>query len=1038
MECGYRIIGLTKEGCGKLEQKNFYNAFSVLYDRTKETLSIYQKEDFYRLIFKEIYALADDGMFDNDSIRKVTSGNCPIHLKAVKKLRSYEGFELFRAGIERKVLPAIEDKMAVLLEIMGFFNNDGKIPERIKQQIAESIGKGTDYQISRAIAALLICLNHSDYLREKGKDEFIHTDFMRLSADKPLARYPKYISDSPDSAVQELIGREDELSIISASINKKQENILISAVGGLGKTELVKTFLCNLMALEVETSGVEAIAWIPYDNHDICLSIKQALHLKCDLEEVWMEIQSLAFEYGKRLLIVVDNVEAVDNDEYLKKLSSLPCRILVTSRQRELQGFSKVLYLQPLHMDQCRELFYRHYEFEERDNEVVNDIVSLTAGLTIMIVFIAKVAYLEGLTIHELYARLVEKGFKLSEEYVSCEHEKMQNDETIIRQMCILFSLVSYSDVDKMILTYISIIPNLQFDFPKAKRWFGIKRNSSLIKLHKMGMLEHVTDKKKHIYWMHSVIAAAVREQQKEGLYDLSRPFIEILTEELNTGPAFGREYEKAYLIPFSWSVSDIMENHWCQEEDTDFLTSLFHVCFACSNYSLCEKLIDVVIKVQRDERYFSAIELAYSYRNKIDLLLQFDRAEEASVLLSEVEKLFIDRDVPSEDREILNSQYGILYQIRGDYKKSREYFERCIMLAENSESETKQKDISTAYTNMARMLLDAGDLSDAYSYIKRVIDADEKDDGDSDQIICYSTLAAICTELMGVGYGTTFYQEAIDSFEKVIRFREKNLGRHHADTAVAYHDYAYFWYICGVYDKALKYNEMAYSIEEELFAEHSITRMRSLNTKALIIWDQGNIQEADDIFEYIIEESGKMSDDYLVDVADFEFNFARCLHDQGDDDKAKEFYGKCIMIWEGMSESGNRKQAMAYQERADILFSEGKAQDALADYEKAKIYNTEDFYIMADVMDSIAACLILCHRINEGIDAFKDLLKFLVEYNATDFETKYQLCSNLFCVLDADSEEELELKRMLMEKIGDDNAVREYAENYLQDMKEK
>lgn len=65
----------------------------------------------------------------------------------------------------------------------------------------------------------------------------------------------------------------------------------------------------------------------------------------------------------------------------------------------------------------------------------------------------------------------------------------------------------------------------------------------------------------------------------------------------------------------------------------------------------------------------------SYSYRNKADLFLQFDRAEEASAVLEAIEELFDENNSPQEDREILNSQYGILYQIRGDYKKSRGYF---------------------------------------------------------------------------------------------------------------------------------------------------------------------------------------------------------------------------------------------------------------------------------------------------------------------------------------------------------------------------
>ncbi len=1020
-----------------MKQKNFYNAFNLLYMAVQEDLSIYQKEEFYRRLLKDVYALAGDGMFDNDSIRKVTSGNIPIHVKAMKYLHTYEGFESFRSNIENLCIPNLADKEKFISELQKLCENVEFIPVEVRQQLEEYL-KESNYQISRAIASGLVSLNYSDYLSSRGKEKFLDVGFMRLTSDKPLPQYPKYITDSPDAAVEELIGRKDELQVLSEKICDQSGKLLISAVGGLGKTELVKEFLQRLKNTETAVYGIEAIAWVPYDNHDIRMSMKQAFRLQCDLEEVWSFVQDITADYGKRLLLVVDNIENTKDDEYMRKLGNLQCRILVTSRQKSVIGFSEILSLQPLKMQDCRELFYKHYIFDERDNEILNDIIDLTARLTIMIVFLAKVAYLEGMSLRGLYKKLVEKGFKLSEEDVSCEHEKMQNDETIIQQMCILFSLVNYSEADKTILTYISVIPNLQFDFSKAKKWFKIKKNSSLMKLFQMGMLEHVTKNKAHIYWMHSVIAAAVREQQKGKLYDLSRPFVDILSEELNTGPAFGREYEKAYLIPFSWSVADIMEEHWQDEDDTDFLTNLFHVCFACSNYYLCEKLIDVVIDVQKNTEKFGCMDLAYSYRNKIDLLLQFDRAEAASALFDEVDELFKKNNIPEEEQQIFNYQYGILNQIRGNYEKSRSYFAKCIEAAENTESETKQKDISTAYYNMARMLVDSGDFFEAYDYIKRAISVQGEDDADADLIICYSTLASICTELMNAGYGVHYVQEALDSYHKVIKFREKNLGKHHADTAVVYHDYAYFLYVIEQYEEALKYNEMAYAIEEELFAEHSITRMRNLNTKALIIWEQGEYEKANDIFDYIVEISEKMSSDYLVDVADFAFNYARCLHDQGDDEKSKWAYKKCIGIWSGMSETGNRKLAMAHQEYADCLFGEGKILEALENYEKSEQNITEDFYLQADVMDSIAACKILNGQTEEGLADFEKLLRFLTEYNATDSETKFQLCNNLFCILDAESEEEEELREKLMERIQDDVSVQEYVHNFLTDMTKK
>ena len=49
---------------------------------------------------------------------------------------------------------------------------------------------------------------------------------------------------------------------------------MVTGVGGLGKTVVVQQFLNKLQNTPTEESQIEKIAWIPYDNHDICLSMK--------------------------------------------------------------------------------------------------------------------------------------------------------------------------------------------------------------------------------------------------------------------------------------------------------------------------------------------------------------------------------------------------------------------------------------------------------------------------------------------------------------------------------------------------------------------------------------------------------------------------------------------------------------------------------------------------------------------------------------------------------------------------------------------
>lgn len=56
--------------------------------------------------------------------------------------------------------------------------------------------------------------------------------------------------------------------------------------------------------------------------------------------------------------------------------------------------------------------------------------------------------------------------------------------------------------------------------------------------------------------------------------------------------------------------------------------------------------------------------------------------------------------------------------------------------------------------------------------------------------------------------------------------------------------------------------------------------------------------------------------------------------------------------------------------------------------------------------------------------------------YNA--FNILYDLCNNLFCIIDAESEEEIELREMLMEQIKDEPATVEYVHNFLTNREEK
>ncbi len=1009
-----------------MEQKHFYSAFNLLFDSVSLGLRISQKEELYRMLFRDIYLMANDDLYGNDQIRRITSGGSTIHRKAVKWLCTDIGFEAFRINIENICLSKLENKAKFICKLTDYLNSDSIVPCDIKQKFRDDIKSNSDYQVSRSVAGILLCLDHSDYICKKRKGTFFNVDFMRLFSDGPIPKYPKFITDAPDAAVENLIGREDEFDELREEIVNNSGKLAISAVGGLGKTELVKLFLNELLQEEITEGGIEQIAWIPYDNHSLCLSLKQALHLQCDLDDVWQTVQDMSAEYNGRLLLVIDNIENVGNDEYLKKISSLQCRILVTSRQKSLFGFSHIMHLQPLKTDKCRELFYIHYQFSERDNEILNDIIELTAKLTIMIVFIAKVAYLEGMSLCELYRSLVEKGFKLSDEDVSCEHEKMQNDETIIKQMCILFSLVNYSEADKTVLTYISVIPNLQFDFSKAKSWFKVKKNSSLMKLYNMGMLEHITKDRKHFYWMHSIIAAAIREQQKEILYDTTAPFIHELSEELEFGDCWGKGYTKFDLIPFSWSISDLLENHWHDEDDSVFLLRLYYICFEASNYPLCRTLIEKVLEI--DKTLDNIEMLIRDYKNYSELLLRFDEVEEAIKML-DIAKKYMEQSDPEHrwKREwaYLWHQYGNIYFHSGRPNEALDYYTDALEL-DLSTPNLPQSELATDYISLASVFQMCGDLPMAYDMMQKAMEIEEFDEEDSEAMMLYYYMAAICTDFVANGY-EQYAEEAEECYQKVIMFREEHLSKHSNDLADAYFEYSNFLYQSGEYKKSRTYCEKARNIYSYLYGEDSYHVIQCQSSEALTIAEEGRLKKAVEIYAEIIQKEENMNGIPLSDLCNDYQNYADLLEHSDRYKESKDYFLKCIDLIKLNFSDDSPRLVQPYLGIANCCMGLNDYEEAVSYFLMLFDFAYNDDLLLRITYHKLGTCYVCLDDYKQAVGCLKQALNLCDENGITDKGYIYVDLSTTYWYANMPNEASHydELARDFANKINDDELNR-------------
>lgn len=103
------------------------------------------------------------------------------------------------------------------------------------------------------IAAVLICANDKNrYGKSAGSQVFLNIDCMLLQETGKRQEYPVFLTESSEDTVEFFIGRNKEMEKLRESIIAKDSSLLLSGVGGLGKTELVKRFVRAIMNTEID------------------------------------------------------------------------------------------------------------------------------------------------------------------------------------------------------------------------------------------------------------------------------------------------------------------------------------------------------------------------------------------------------------------------------------------------------------------------------------------------------------------------------------------------------------------------------------------------------------------------------------------------------------------------------------------------------------------------------------------------------------------------------------------------------------------
>ena len=485
-------------------------------------------------------------------------------------------------------------------------------------------------------------------------------------------------------------GREIELQELRRRIEEGRKSVLISGMGGIGKTQICRRLFddYHISKGKGENRQFSYIGYIEYlgdmsSSLQECLKFKRQENPELDREAAWIELEHLASE-GK-LLLFVDNVnKRMSQDPGLEKLNGIPGAVVITSRLASLSDEFEPYRIGFLSTDQCREV-YEKIRFENSGKKVKPEecqdleyIIEKLAGRhTITVQFLAHLARTKLWTVKRLREELETKGFRLG-------FHKNGELVDIQKSYEALYDLSQLSEAEQNILEAFSVFPYIPLKADVCNQWLlsdaGVcEEDDILIGLYDKGWLQFEMEQKSYV--LHPVFA--------QFIYGKYQPKIEEhfglihACEESLEVPESGSPFECRKYLPFA----EIILKKLNMEEDIEQIAFIYNIAYLqkyVSEYKKAEKLYER--SLQLCERVFGAEhpDTVTSYSNLAsvyDRQGKYHKAEELYERSLYIREKVLGTEHP--DTAMSYSSLASVYERQGKYRKAEELKEKSLRIQE-------------------------------------------------------------------------------------------------------------------------------------------------------------------------------------------------------------------------------------------------------------------------------------------------------------------------------------------------------------------
>jgi len=528
------------------------------------------------------------------------------------------------------------------------------------------------------------------------------------------------------SATDFFIGRDAEMAEIKNRMKEDGKMVLVSGLGGIGKTEICRTLYAQCIKGKVE--GVKHVGWIGYDGN-----LKSSLYNQFPAVPVgnrnrdvyYRNVKEYLDDAGQGILLFVDNVNTIEKEE-IDYLDSLLCKVILTSRQ-EIDGVDPIT-IGKLSKEECLKLYKRYSKVGDSSDDLLNEIIKRADYHTLAVELLAKTQLASDKNAEEFLDVISKSGFALNEIKETVNHA--EKEKRFIEHFAKVFDIAGFgrgkADIEELrVLRLMSLLAFEPVDKTTLKDWFAIESLNAVNQLVKKGWLIETQEGATWFARMHPVISAVVRHKKQPDI-EIAKPLITALAWKLRMEET-DVFTSKLPFLPHAISVTKFFTS----VTDSKELASLFHnmaiVYTRQSDYAQALEWNEKALAIREKVLDKNHPDMAQTYNN---MALVYDNLGKYTEALEWHEKaLAVHEKVLGLEHPSTATTYnniGLVYWAQGKYTEALKWHEKALAICEKVLGK-EHPDTATTYNNIAIVYYHQGDFTAALEWIGKALRIDHK-----------------------------------------------------------------------------------------------------------------------------------------------------------------------------------------------------------------------------------------------------------------------------------------------------------------------